>query len=90
MADPAPKTEPTTPAESKPTFTNAQLAKLAKGTTVRVFDLDKDGNPKVDKETKQKIVVTRDITADDIFSHRIAGNTVRIVTVDGQKVVVPA
>ncbi|WP_119301135.1 hypothetical protein [Dongia deserti] len=73
-------------AEAQKTLTAEQLAKVAKGVTVRVFDVDKKGNPVVDPKTKQKIVIERTATVDDILSHAVRGNRVTIVTIDGQKI----
>ncbi|WP_119304961.1 hypothetical protein [Dongia deserti] len=73
-------------AEPKTALTAEQLAKLAKGTKVRVFDVDKKGNPVIDPKTKQKVVIEREVTAADILDHRMRGDKVTIVTIDGQKI----
>ncbi len=83
----APEATTTSEAEG---YSAERLARMAKGAMVTVFDLEKDGQVKVDPKTKQKLVVTRPITAADIFSHAVRGDRVVIVTIDGQKLDVAA
>lgn len=64
--------------ETDKVFTREQLAKMAKGATVRV--------QLVDKKTAEKSVVDQPIAAEHVLSHRMAGDKVIITTIDGQKI----
>lgn len=85
----APTTE-SAPASEVAGYSNERLAKMAKGTTVRVFERDKNGDFIVDEETGLKRVIQRAITAEDIHAHHVRGDQVTIVTVDGQKIIAAA
>lgn len=71
------------------TLSKTLMAKLAaEGKTVRVWKLDAEGRPVIDQSIKQRVAQEVPIAAEHIFAHRIDGDRVHIVTVDGQKLTV--
>jgi hypothetical protein len=70
-------------------LTNDQLAVMAGGKTVRVWKVDREGKPVIDPTTKQRVAEDRPIAPEHIVAHRIDGDRVIIVTIDGQKLDLP-
>lgn len=67
-------------------LTKAAVAKLVKR-KVSSPKLDANKNQMRDKETKALLFVTKEVacTTDDILAFKVDGDTVSVVTVDGQK-----
>jgi hypothetical protein len=71
------------------TLSKTLMAKLAtERKTVRVWKVDAEGKPVIDQSTKQRVAEDVPIAAEHIFAHRVEGESVHIVTVDGQKLTV--